>query len=152
MVDVRSTGNPLIDEAVADLVTAVLADDPDGLPGADDDGTVWLPIDAKFPQEDYERLLDAHDRGDPAAAETAARALEARIKTEARSIRDKYVSPPHTTDFAILFVPTESLYAELLRRPGEAGEAGEARRAHVPTAQPAQEPADEGRAAVPGGR
>ena len=88
------------------------------LPGADDHGTVWLPIDAKFPQEDYERLLDALDRGDTAAAETAARALETRIKTEARTLRDKYIAPPHTTDFAILFVPTESLYAELLRRPG----------------------------------
>lgn len=89
------------------------------LPGrGDDDDPVWLPIDAKFPQEDYERLLDALERGDKAGAETAARALEARIKTEARSVRDKYVAPPHTTDFAILFLPTESLYAELLRRPG----------------------------------
>lgn len=90
------------------------------LPGADDgDGApVWLPIDAKFPQEDYERLLDALERSDVAAAEVAARSLEQRIKSEARSIRDKYVSPPHTTDFAVLFVPTEGLYAELLRRPG----------------------------------
>ena len=90
------------------------------LPGADDgDGApVWLPIDAKFPLEDYERLLDALERSDAAGAESAARALEARIKSEARSIRDKYVAPPHTTDFALLFVPTESLYAELLRRPG----------------------------------
>jgi DNA recombination protein RmuC len=90
------------------------------LPGADDgDGApVWLPIDAKFPLEDYERMLDALERGDAEGADSAARALEARIKSEARSIRDKYVSPPHTTDFALLFVPTESLYAELLRRPG----------------------------------
>ena len=90
------------------------------LPGADDgDGApVWLPIDAKFPLEDYERMLDALERSDAEGAESAARALEAGIKSEARSIRDKYVAPPHTTDFALLFVPTESLYAELLRRPG----------------------------------
>jgi DNA recombination protein RmuC len=79
---------------------------------------VWLPIDAKFPREDYERLLDAQERADPAAVEAAARAIENRLKLEARSIRDKYVAAPHTTDFAILFVPTESLYAEALRRPG----------------------------------
>jgi DNA recombination protein RmuC len=78
----------------------------------------WLPIDAKFPHDDYERLLDAHERGELAAAEEAGRALEARIKQEAKAIRDKYVCPPHTTDFALLFLPTESLYAELLRRPG----------------------------------
>ncbi|MBW2267393.1 MAG: DNA recombination protein RmuC [Deltaproteobacteria bacterium] len=90
------------------------------LPGADDGegAPVWLPIDAKFPHEDFERLLDALERSDANAAEVAARALERRIKSEARSIRDKYVSPPHTTDFALLFVPTESLFAELLRRPG----------------------------------
>ncbi|MFM9878882.1 MAG: DNA recombination protein RmuC [Burkholderiaceae bacterium] len=79
---------------------------------------VWLPIDAKFPRDDYERLLDAHDRADAAAAEAAAKALEARIKTEAKSIADNYLAPPHTTDFAILFLPVESLYAEVLRRPG----------------------------------
>jgi DNA recombination protein RmuC len=79
---------------------------------------LWLPIDAKFPREDYERLLDAQDRADREAAETAARALENRIRDEARRIAAKYVAPPHTTDFAILFVPTEGLYAELLRRPG----------------------------------
>ncbi|MDE2505324.1 MAG: DNA recombination protein RmuC, partial [Burkholderiales bacterium] len=79
---------------------------------------LWLPIDAKFPREDYERLLDAAERADAAALETAAKAIENRLKLEARSIRDKYVSPPHTTDFAILFVPTEGLYAEALRRPG----------------------------------
>jgi DNA recombination protein RmuC len=89
------------------------------LPGRSDDGTpVWLPIDAKFPREDYERLLDAQDRADPAAADIASRALEARIRQEAKSICDSYVSPPHTTDFAILFLPVESLYAEVLRRPG----------------------------------
>jgi DNA recombination protein RmuC len=89
------------------------------LPGRGDDGTtLWLPIDAKFPREDYERLLDAQDRADPQAAEAAARAIEARLKAEARTIREKYVAAPHTTDFAILFVPTEGLYAEALRRPG----------------------------------
>lgn len=90
------------------------------LPGRDDmDGqVVWLPIDAKFPKEDYERLVDAADRADAAAADEASRRLEARIKAEARTIRDKYLEPPHTTDFAILFLPTEGLYAEILRRPG----------------------------------
>lgn len=88
------------------------------LPGPDDAGSVWLPIDSKFPQDDYERLIDAHERGDVAAAEEAARALGARIKTEAKSIHEKYVQPPATTDFAILFLPTEGLYAEVLRRNG----------------------------------
>ena len=89
------------------------------LPGQRGDGVpLWLPIDAKFPREDYERLLDAHERADPVGAETAAKAIETRLKLEARTIRDKYVAPPHTTDFAILFVPTEGLYAEALRRPG----------------------------------
>jgi len=77
-----------------------------------------LPIDAKFPNDDYERLLDAQGRADAAAAELAGKALEARIRLEARSISEKYVAPPHTTDFAILFLPTEGLYAEVLRRPG----------------------------------
>jgi len=89
------------------------------LPGrSPDGGIVWLPVDAKFPREDYERLLDAQDRADAAAAEAAGRALEARIRAEARSICEYYLCPPHTTDFAILFVPVESLYAEVLRRPG----------------------------------
>lgn len=89
------------------------------LPGRRADGEpLWLPIDAKFPREDYERLLDAQERADAPAAEAAARALETRLKTEAKTIRDKYLAPPHTTDFAILFVPTEGLYAEALRRPG----------------------------------
>jgi len=89
------------------------------LPGRGEPGaTVWLPIDAKFPREDYERLLDAQERADPAAVEAAARALELRLNTEARAIREKYLAAPHTTDFAILFLPTESLYAEALRRPG----------------------------------
>jgi DNA recombination protein RmuC len=89
------------------------------LPGRGDDGEpTWLPIDAKFPSEDYERLLDAQERADREAAETAARALEAQVRKEARSIAEKYLAPPHTTDFAILFLPTEGLYAEVLRRPG----------------------------------
>ena len=89
------------------------------LPGQRDDGQpLWLPIDAKFPREDYERLLDAQERGDPAAADTAAKAIESRLRLEARTIREKYIGPPHTTDFGILFVPTEGLYAEALRRPG----------------------------------
>ena len=89
------------------------------LPGQRDDGLpLWLPIDAKFPREDYERLLDAHERADAPAVEAAAKAIETRLRHEARTIRDKYVAPPHTTDFAILFVPTEGLYAEALRRPG----------------------------------
>ncbi len=88
------------------------------LPGKGDGAVVWLPIDAKFPIEDYQRLLDAQDRCDPAAVEEAAKAIEMRLKNEARSIRDKYVSPPHTTDFALLYLPIEGLYAEALRRPG----------------------------------
>jgi DNA recombination protein RmuC len=79
---------------------------------------VWLPIDAKFPREDYERLIEAQERADPVAVEDASRALEGRIRAEAKTIAEKYVSPPHTTDFALLFLPTEGLYAEILRRPG----------------------------------
>ncbi|HMM85128.1 MAG: DNA recombination protein RmuC [Gammaproteobacteria bacterium] len=89
------------------------------LPGRRDDGRpLWLPIDAKFPREDYERLLEAHERADPAGVDAAAKAIEARLRLEAKTIREKYVAAPHTTDFAILFVPTEGLYAEALRRPG----------------------------------
>jgi len=89
------------------------------LPGRRDDGhPLWLPIDAKFPREDYERLLDAHERADAAGVEAAGKAIESRLRLEARTIREKYVAAPHTTDFAILFVPTEGLYAEALRRPG----------------------------------
>jgi len=89
------------------------------LPGQRDDGQpLWLPIDAKFPREDYERLLEAQERADAPAMELAAKAIETRLRLEARTIRDKYIAPPHTTDFAILFVPTEGLYAEALRRPG----------------------------------
>jgi DNA recombination protein RmuC len=89
------------------------------LPGRGDDGApCWLPIDAKFPNEDYERLLDAQQRADAEGAEQAARGLEQRIRLEAKSMAEKYLQPPHTTDFAILFLPTEGLYAEVLRRPG----------------------------------
>jgi DNA recombination protein RmuC len=89
------------------------------LPGRSDSGEpLWLPIDAKFPNEDYERLLDAQQRADAVGAESAGKALEVRIRLEARSISEKYIAPPHTTDFAILFLPTEGLYAEVLRRPG----------------------------------
>ncbi len=88
-------------------------------PGRGDDGApVWLPIDAKFPRDDYERLIDAHERADAAGAELAAKALEARVRSEAKSIAESYLAAPHTTDFAILFLPVESLYAEVLRRPG----------------------------------
>jgi DNA recombination protein RmuC len=89
------------------------------LPGRSDSGQpVWLPIDAKFPNEDYERLLEAQSRADPLQAELCAKALENRIKLEAKSIAEKYLEPPHTTDFAVMFLPTEGLYAEVLRRPG----------------------------------
>jgi DNA recombination protein RmuC len=89
------------------------------LPGQRSDGEVlWLPIDAKFPRDDYERLLDAQERADAPALEAAAKSIETRLRIEARTIRDKYIAPPHTTDCAILFLPTEGLYAEARRRPG----------------------------------
>lgn len=88
------------------------------LPGHRDDAPVWLPIDAKFPREDYERLLDAQERADADAAAVAAQALERRVREAARHIRDKYISVPATTEFAIMFLPTEGLYAEVIRRPG----------------------------------
>lgn len=88
------------------------------LPGRDSQGEVLLPIDAKFPQDDYERLLTAAELGDGEAVTAAAKELENRIKQCARTIRDKYIAPPRTTDFAILYLPTEGLYAEVLRRPG----------------------------------
>lgn len=90
------------------------------LPGRDGtaDGMVWLPLDAKFPQEDYLRLVEAQENADTAAAEEAARQLERAVKEMAKAIRDKYLDPPHTTDFGIMFLPTEGLYAEVLRRPG----------------------------------
>ncbi len=89
------------------------------LPGRGDaQAPVWLPIDAKFPREDYERLLDAQERGDTDAMRSAGVQLERAIKIQARSINEKYVVPPHTTDFAVLFLATEGLYAEAIRRPG----------------------------------
>ncbi|RZA29069.1 MAG: DNA recombination protein RmuC [Proteobacteria bacterium] len=89
------------------------------LPGSGGDGTqVWLPIDAKFPREDYERLLDAQEKGDTEAVRIAGMQLERVIRVQAKSISDKYVVPPHTTDFAVMFLSTEGLYAETIRRPG----------------------------------
>lgn len=88
------------------------------LPGRDTDQPVWLPIDAKFPLEDYQRLIDAYDRADLTAIDEAAKALETRVRAEAKKIRTKYVESPHTTDFAMMYLPTEGLYAEVLRRPG----------------------------------
>jgi DNA recombination protein RmuC len=90
------------------------------LPGqaADKDKVVWLPIDSKFPMEDYQRLMDAQESADKELAEKSSRNLESRIKTEAKYIKEKYLDPPHTTDFGIMFLPVEGLYAEVLRRPG----------------------------------
>lgn len=88
------------------------------LPGQDDGESVYLPIDSKFPVEDYQRLVAAADAGDADGVAAAGSALEARIKTFAREIRDKYIVPPKTTNYGVLFLPTESLYAEVLRRPG----------------------------------
>ncbi|GAA2185506.1 DNA recombination protein RmuC [Leucobacter alluvii] len=89
------------------------------LPGrGEDHETVWLPIDSKFPQEDYERLLEAQERGDRAEVEAASKVVERVIITQAKLIRDKYLEPPHTTDFGIMYLPTEGLFAEVIRRPG----------------------------------
>ena len=89
------------------------------LPGRSQEGQpLWLPIDAKFPSQDYERLLQAQQEADVEGAAGAARALEASVRLQARSVSEKYISPPHTTDFAIVFLPSEGLYAEVLRRPG----------------------------------
>jgi DNA recombination protein RmuC len=88
------------------------------LPGRDSEGPVWLPLDAKFPTEDYQRLQEAQDAADPVAVEVAAKALEARIRLEAKTIAEKYLAPPATTDFGLLYLPFEGLYAEVLRRPG----------------------------------
>lgn len=81
-------------------------------------GEVWLPVDAKFPQEDYLRLLEASEQGWADQAEEAGKQLEKRIKLEARMVQEKYLDPPHTTDFGIIYLPTESLYAEVVKRPG----------------------------------
>jgi DNA recombination protein RmuC len=86
-------------------------------PGSSSEAAVWLPIDAKFPREDYERLLDAQERADADAVKQAGDALERAVRKQAQEIR-KYIAVPHTTEFAIMFLPTEGLYAEVLRRPG----------------------------------
>ena len=90
------------------------------LPGRDGtpDGMVWLPLDAKFPQEDYLRLVEAQESGDALAAGEAYKQLERGVRLMAANIRDKYLDPPHTTDFGVMFLPTEGLFAEVLRRPG----------------------------------
>jgi len=122
-------GNLLEQVLTPDQYSANVATNPDSgervefaikLPGRDEqDGeVVWLPIDAKFPQEDYQRLVDASDKSDLAGVEAASRQLEASIKNSAKTIRDKYLCPPYTTDFGVMFLPTEGLYAEVLRRPG----------------------------------
>ncbi len=101
-VRTKSTGNERVEFAVK-------------LPG-DDDGVVWLPIDAKFPGDAYAKLMDAYETGDAALVEEAAKQLERVIKSEAKDIRDKYIEPPYTTDFGIMFLPFEGLYAEVVRR------------------------------------
>ena len=89
------------------------------LPGKDDGGdVVWLPIDSKFPLEDYQRLVDAQEVGDIEVVNATSRQLELAIRAQAKSISEKYINPPSTTDFAIMFVPIEGLFAEVLRRPG----------------------------------
>ncbi len=88
------------------------------LPGNSPEEPVWLPVDSKFPREDYERLVEAAENADAAGVEAASRELEKRIKQSAKDIHDKYVAPPNTTDFAVMFLPTEGLYAEIARRPG----------------------------------
>jgi len=105
-VKLRPDGNEVVDFAVR-------------LPGRGrDDAPVWLPIDSKFPREDYERLLDAQEAGDQEAVRASGNQLERALRVQARSICDKYIVPPHTTDFAVMFLPTEGLYAEAIRRPG----------------------------------
>ncbi len=105
-VKVRPDSNEVVDIAVR-------------LPGrGHEDTPVWLPIDSKFPREDYERLLDAQEQGDADAAKVQGAQLERAIRIQAKSISDKYIAPPHTTDFAVMFLPTEGLYAETIRRPG----------------------------------
>lgn len=92
------------------------------LPGQNEGEQVWLPIDSKFPQEDYERLIEAANANQQEAVEAASKALIQRVKKFATEVRDAYIYPPYTTDFAILFLPTEGLYLELLRHPGVADE------------------------------
>jgi len=92
------------------------------LPGTEEGAHIWLPLDAKFPIEDYQRLIAASEAADTAAADEAGKQLEQRIRLEARSIQEKYIHPPHTTEFALMFLPVEGLYSEVLRRPGLAEE------------------------------
>ena len=87
------------------------------LPG-DGATPLWLPVDAKYPTEDYDRLVEATERGDPEAAEAALRGIEARVRGAAKDICSKYIAPPYSTDFAVMFLPTEGLFAEVIRRPG----------------------------------
>jgi len=87
------------------------------LPG-DGETPLWLPVDAKYPTEDYDRLVEATERGDPEAAEAALRGIEMRVRSAAKDICAKYLAPPHSTDFAVMFLPTEGLFAEVIRRPG----------------------------------
>ena len=87
-------------------------------PGKEPDQPIWLPVDAKFPMEDYQRLLDAQEHADLEQIEVSSKALEGQVRLEAKKIREKYVETPYTTDFGIMYVPTEGLYAEILRRPG----------------------------------
>jgi DNA recombination protein RmuC len=88
------------------------------LPGDENGAPVWLPIDAKFPMEHYDRLAAAQEKGDPAAVETAIKTLETQLKRCAKDICEKYINPPNTTDFALMFLPSEGLYAEAIRRVG----------------------------------
>ena len=88
------------------------------LPGDENGAPVWLPIDAKFPTEDYQRLITAQDRGDLGAIDDAMKSLEAQLRRSAKEICQKYINPPRTTDFALMFLPTEGLYAEAIRRVG----------------------------------
>lgn len=100
-------------EGSADLVEYAIK-----MPGKNDHEAVWLPIDSKYPVEDYQRLLDAHDSGDKELILKAGNAFAAAVRAQAKKIREKYIAPPKTTDFAILFVPTEGLFAEICRIPG----------------------------------
>ncbi|MCG8511540.1 MAG: DNA recombination protein RmuC, partial [Rhodospirillales bacterium] len=88
------------------------------MPGGEDGETLFMPIDAKFPQEDYQRLVDAAQSADPDAVEQASKQLDNAIRKSAKDICEKYIGPPHTTNFAIMYLPTEGLYAEIARRPG----------------------------------
>lgn len=107
-VRVREDSRELVDYAVY-------------LPGSVEGKKLLLPLDCKYPTQDYEQLLSAQEAGDPSAVDTAGKGLERAIRIQAKSIRDKYVHPPHTTPFAIMYLPTEGLFAEVIRRPGLAG-------------------------------